>query len=670
MICRALIAALIVATSSVTYAQVGVVSGIKSGLAIAREALRDGLWEVARLHARIDGSQEAKMLILESYALEGKWEEISKSLNSWGKVAEGDAFSYYRAMLDGDYDRALVCLKKSSASSDASEAKMLEADVRVKKGEMNKARDLWREVVSSTNSGTRAFVIAAANLGEVEYLRQAQQKAPTSSLRLLVSVRLGAALLDDPTTVADGERIVRAVVKSSPDTPGAKEAYFKLGRIKTNAGEWKDALQVWAEMMEIWPDSVRSVELHQCQGEAFFKLGKLEDALASFTTAVKFSKDDASSLASALLRQGDVLSELGRRDEAMKCYRKVLSDCPNTDVAEKLRRVVEIMELEEKGRVHFREYRFAEAQKAFASVAKADPRRKSRMDYFDILCLYGLGRDDAALEKARALSANCPVERVKADAMLWLAKFMFNRGEWKEASALFISYSSSTGACSSVADALGWAAKAAFADGDYAQAIKITTQIVEKYHSSPAVPGALIVQGESLIELARYAEALLVLERVANDEKASQADRVHARLLLADSLFALGADNPQRYSAALNAYKELRFGGLLDPSGMITVSFRIGRALEKLKRYDEAVDEYYSHVVLAYCGGRANGEVFDDSAKAAFSRAAFRLADDFESRGREFQAMNVLRLVSTSDVPAAEEATRRLERISKKGRFL
>ena len=86
--------------------------------------------------------------------------------------------------------------------------------------------------------------------------------------------------------------------------------------------------------------------------------------------------------------------------------------------------------------------------------------------------------------------------------------------------------------------------------------------------------------------------------------------------------------------------------------------------------YDEAVEQYYAQVVVPYRDGRAKGESFDDDARAAFSRAAFRLADEFESRGREEQAVGVLWLVAASDVPAAEEAARRLERISRKGRFL
>ena len=68
--------------------------------------------------------------------------------------------------------------------------------------------------------------------------------------------------------------------------------------------------------------------------------------------------------------------------------------------------------------------------------------------------------------------------------------------------------------------------------------------------------------------------------------------------------------------------------------------------------------------------GRLRGERYDDEARAAFSRAAFRLVDEFESRGNEFQTVRVLELVAESDVPAASAAAKRIERISKKGRFL
>ena len=654
----------------VAFAAVAMSAAAVDDLSVARQALRDGLWEVARAHAGTGESEEAKLIVLESYANEGRWQDVEKLLSMWGDSLKSPGFGYYRAMVAGDWAQAVKLLKDGGSAAGAEEAMMLEADALSRMGDRIRAERLWRTVVASTNAGARALVVAAANLNDPAALRRALDAAPTAPLRTLASVRLGMALARDPKTAAEGEKIVRAVVRESPDAPDAQDAFIALGRAKAAAGQWKEAAAIWADAIEIWPSAALRADVQQSRGETFLRLGRSEDALAAFVRAEELSKNDPSARAVAILRQGDVLADLGRGAEAMARYRTVLSEYPRTEIAAKLKRAVEVMELESRGREYFREYRFAEAQKAFAAVAVADPRRKDRMEYFEVLCLYGQGDDDAARARAQDLAERCPDAAVKADAMLWLAKFSYNRGEWKEASSLFLSCAAMPSGSAAAAEALVWAARSLFADGDYKGAIAASTRLVEKHPDSPARAEALLVQGEALIELARYDEAVLVLERVAKSETARPADRARARLLKADALFALGADNPARYSAALEAYRAIAFDGALDAGGRISVAFRIGRTLEKLRRYDEAVEQYYSQVVVAYRDGRARGERFDDDARAAFSRAAFRLADEFESRGREEQAVGVLRLVATSDVPAAEEAARRLDRISSKGRFL
>ena len=650
------------------FAAVG--AGADDGLSVARQALRDGLWELDRAHARTNASEAAKLIVLESYADEGRWDEVKKALSSWGDGLKSPGFGYYRAMVAGEWDKAAQLLKASGSAAGVDEALMLEADALSRKGDRAKAERLWRAVVSSTNAGARALTVAAANLGDAAALRRALDTAPNSSLRALASVRLGMALAKDPATAEEGERIVRAVAKESPDAPDAEEAFLGLARAKAAAGQWKEAAEIWADAIEIWPAAALRADVQQGRGEAFLRLGRGEDALAAFARAEELSKNDPSARAVAVLRQGDVLADLGRGAEAMARYRTVLSEYPKTEIAAKLKRAVEVMELESRGRDYFRDYRFAEAQKAFAAVAAADPRRKDRMDYFEVLCLYGLGDDDAARAKAKDLADGCPDAAVKEDATLWLAKFTYNRGEWKDAANLFLSCAAMSSRPAAAAEALVWAARSLFADGDYKGAIDASTRMVAKYPDSPSRTDALLVQGEALIEQARYGEASLVLDRVAKAESARPADRARARLLRADALFALGADNPASYGTALEAYRAIAFDGALDASGRLAVAFRIGRTLEKLRRYDEAVEQYYAQVVVPYRDGRAKGESFDDDARAAFSRAAFRLADEFESRGREEQAVGVLRLVAASDVPAAEEAARRLERISRKGRFL
>ena len=648
-----------------------VLGATAGGLDVARQALRDGLWTVARAHAdKVSGdaaaTNAARLVVLESLVGEGLWDKVLPQLKAWGEPT-GDSFAYYRAAASGDYAGAVKLLRKSGDLQASAEARMLEADLLLKSGDRKGATAAWREVVAMTNVAERAFVTACANLMEAELLRKAYATAKALPLKHLAGLRLGMALLQNGKTAAEGTRLIRAIVKDSPDVEGARDAFLAIADADIAAARWQDAADVYREAIETWPDVVRRASVQDGIGWAQLKLGRREAALEAFRAAAKLADGD-DERATAIMKEGDVLSEMGRTEEAMACYRDVLKRFPKTAVAEKLQRIVRLREIETSGREAFRGYRFSDAQKAFAEVAAEDPVRKPMMDYFDVLCLYGQGLDEAAEKKAQELADGCPDAGTRASAVLWLAKFSYNRGEWKKARRLFDAYAATAGADS--AEALLWSARAALVENDCPAAIQTVTQLAERYPKSPLLSQALLVQGEALIEMARFDEAVLVFERVAIAEGIAADLRLKAQGLKADALFAMGADNPARYAAALEAYRAIRFGGELGASGQVVFSFKIARTLEKLKRMDEAVEQYYTQVVLAYRDGRLAGERYDDEARTAFSRAAFRLADEYEGRGQELQTIRVLELVSESDVPAAAEAARRLERISKKGRFL
>ena len=385
-----------------------------------------------------------------------------------------------------------------------------------------------------------------------------------------------------------------------------------------------------------------------------------------------------------MVNEGDLLQEMGRDEESMSCYRTVLEKYPNTSVASALKKIVDVRELEKKGRELYRQFKFAEAAGVFAEVAKADAMRKPMMDFFTIRCLYGEGRDDEACLQARKIVAECADASVRQKATVWLAKFLYNRREWSESIRLFVAFVDSKPDNEQAAEALKhtplqelfqaeallWAARAAFADNDFNRAIQLSTQVAERYPESKSKAGALLLQGEALIEQTRFDEAVLVFEKASTTETASSEDRTRAQMLKADALYALGADNPVRYAMALEIYRAMSFGGKLGVDEKIVVSFKIARVLEKLKRTNEAIDLYYSQVVLAYRDARLSGLRLSEAARTAFSRAALRLADEYESRGKDHQATRVLWLVMESDVPAADEAAKRIQRLSNKGKML
>jgi len=636
---------------------------------IARQALRDGLWEVARAHAARVDSDEARLVVLESLAGEGRWDEIGKHLGEW-KGAKGDGFDYYRAAVRDDRAAAMAILRRTESLEGLVQAQLYEAEALAKCGQAELAKKIWRDVAVNTNAGERARSVACANLRDVALLRAAYGGVKSAPLRRMLGFRLGVALLADNATYDEGAKLIRALVRESPDADGARAAFLALADAEVGRGEWKSASETYHKAIETWPDLVKDGSVQEGRGWAFAKLKMWDEALEAYRLAGELAKDDEAR-AVAILKEGDVLQALGQLPEATAKYKLVLEKYSATRAAKGLKDVVRYRELEASGREHYRNFRFDEAMKAFAAVAAADAARHDRMEFFVALCLYGQGRGDEASRRVQQLVKDGTDEETRLEAMRWLAKYLYNRREWKESGRLFAACADRLKDAPAAAEDLLWAARAACADGDFARTIALTSRLAERPSGENGIRERIfLLQGEALIELARFDEAILVLDRVVASDAAPSAERFRAQMLKSDALYAMGADNPARYEAALDAYRAIRFGGDLSPSERLVLSCKIARTLEKLRRTNEAIDEYYAEVVLAYREGRLKNVRFTDDARAAFSRAAFWLADEHENRGRDIQAVNILRLVAESDVPAAEEAARRIVRIETKGRIL
>ncbi len=670
-------------------------------LSVARSALRDGLWDIARAHASAVDGDDGRLMELESLASEGKWQDLLTAADGAG---EGDGVRYYRAAACyrlGDRTAARAELAKAAFADvrfvsaarrlealllmedgrtaealalfpervDEVGEKMLVAELRLRRGERKLAEGLWREVLAVSNVDERVAVAAAAQLDDAAALRRLFDGARFAESRLQAGLALGRLLVKSPATAAEGERIVRAAARTSPDASGMKPAFLALADAALGRQDFATATAVYADALEMWPDLAQNAVVQEGRGWALEGQGRLQEALEAFRQAVLLSTND-SERALAKVKIGDVLSRDGKLDAAMAEYRSVLADYPDTLAAARIADVIRIRELEAQGRTEFENYRFAEAQRHFAEVAEKDASRREKMAFYDVMCLYGQGRDADAEDKVRQLVATAADVQVRAEAALWLAKFSYNRGKWKESAALFADYARQSPKSAFAASARLWSARSFFAAGDFDMAIQSATALVEACPDAPEAEKALLVQGEALIELARFDEALLVLERASVSPTATAADRLDAQLLRADALLAMGADDPARYLEALEAFRALRLGETLSASGKIVVSYKLAKTLEKLKRFDEAAEEYYTQVLLAYRDGRTAGVRYDDEARAAFSRSAFRLAEEYESRGKMPQALSILELVANSDVPAAAEAVRRRDRLQRKGDFL
>ena len=549
-------------------------------------------------------------------------------------------------------------------------------------------------------------------------------------IRMRAGFLLGFSEMDDASTFTGGVARVRAILRTNPGDAISGLAARNLADRLLKAGDAVGAEDEYRRYLEIFPSAAMDPAVIERRAEALMKMGRNSEAAGAFSRAEQicekpedksrlaylqanaylaegnfadaafgfarsasyggpdadralYAQADAieragnsaraSELYSALaekggvwgekanLRQISVVARNGRLVEAIDGYTKVI-DAPGSLAA------ADVTEAYlGRGRACYRDYRFKEASADFGMVASRNPEMADGMRFLMALCLYGAGRDKEAKVAAMELMNSTKDEDLRADLMLWCAKYEFNQSEYKEAQEHFAAYASIRKDTPLAADALLWAARCASAQMEYPKAVELATQAANSASSDKILfLESLLVQGEALMELGRYAEAVQLLDRVAR-LSGDGAVAQKAAMLKADSLYAMGAGDMGRYEEAITVYRSLMESGSLLPDRRIETSFKIGRALEKLRRTKEAMDQYYRNVVLAYSEETSKGMLLGAPARTFFSRAAFSVADYHAAAGDVRAVRKMLERIVASDVPAAKEARRRLDEMNSRG---
>jgi TolA-binding protein len=264
-------------------------------------------------------------------------------------------------------------------------------------------------------------------------------------------------------------------------------------------------------------------------------------------------------------------------------------------------------------------------------VTENAPERRDEARFMMTLCLYGLGRDQEARAAAASFQLDFPESPRLSDMMLWLGKFDFNRGRYAEARRFFLDYAARWPTSRWADAALVWAARAAFAANDFTGTIELVTRMVRAHPQSVRLPEALLVQADALMELARYDEAVLLLDQVISQAAASEWARL-ALLRKGDGLFAMGAGNSTRYREALVAYRQMLAQNSQTPSVTLQLHFKVGRCLEKLKQIDDAIDQYYAEVIIRFLTSARAGPGLTSIAAAFLFAPVLRLRNFMNRR--------------------------------------
>ena len=563
-----------------------------------------------------------------------------------------------------------------------------------------------------------------------EMLTSLSKGSSRREIRIRAGYVQGFSEMDESATYTSGVTRVRALLRANPEDRMSELAAKSFADRLLKAGDAAGAEDEYRRCFEVFPSAAMDASLLERRGQALYMLdrhseaaglfaraeqlvenqddksrlaylqanaylseGKFVDAAAGFERSASYGGKDRNrslySQADALERSGDVAraSEIyeglsasddlwgqkanlrmvsivarnGRLGESIDRYTKIIESpgaLPPEDVTEAYLG---------RGRACYRDYRFKEASADFEIVASRNPLLADGMRFLMALCLYGAGRDVEARNAAAELMNSTKDEGLRADLVLWCAKYEFNHGEYRDAQLHFTEYASLRKGDASTADSLLWAARCASAQMEYTKAIEFATLAANSASSNKSLfIESLLVQGEAVMELGRYAEAAQIFDRVSN--LAGEGPLAQkSSMLKADALYAMGAGDAGRYEEAIAAYRMLLDDGSLSPDRRIETAFKIGRALEKLRRTKEAMDQYYRNVVLAYSEETVKGVFFGAPARTFFSRAAFSLADYHAAAGDTSTVRKMLERIIEADVPSAKEAKRRLDELIAKG---
>lgn len=444
---------------------------------------------------------------------------------------------------------------------------------------------------------------------------------------------------------------------------------LKRADVLLASGRYADAAAVYAEVKD--ESFLRRARFGRA--DALLRSGEKADALALYR---EISGEGGDLAVESGLRAASIASALGRYEEAVEIYTGILN-AHKEPFDEQMR----VRSLEGRGRSYYNSLRFREARADFDAVAKLRPARVAEMKFFNALCSFGEGRGDEAEKEVRELLSNTPDTPLRNDLSMWLAQYCALKRENKTAMAMFETCSTNRFAPPGRRiEALVRAARCATAAADYSAVLDFArraatnaTAVAAAKSATPETPWvaeAMVQQGEALMELGRADEAVLVFER-ASKIPAERTLLNRVAVQRADCLMAMGADDDRRYNQALDAYRAVLLEEDISASMRLETSFKIGRTLEKLRRGDEAMDQYFANVVVAYHdathpadGGRI--QYFDGSARAFLARAVFILADHYEGRGELDQAIRVLGHLENAALPSSDEARRRIARLKER----
>ena len=394
------------------------------------------------------------------------------------------------------------------------------------------------------------------------------------------------------------------------------------------------------------------------EADSLEQYGKVEEALQCFdsiasamTTGHKTPFSEKALYRAALLRER---KGGPGTDKAIENYSDLIPATSNAQLR--------CRALTGRGRCY---YRHKSLQRAIEDLAKAE---KGGYDFCDeatmyhVYALYGLGQDNRALELAKAFVERDSASPVRQTLAFWLAQYYYNAMDFKESSRCFAEFAEKWPDDTRAPLALLWSAKADLRQSENQSALDTLAMLGSKYGESEVMPEARYTQAKALCNLARFEEAVTLIDNSTTKFPESPFT-TRALILKGDAIFSLFGATKSVYSItnALSAYDIASGRADATAETRLECYYKKGRCLEKGGDAESVAKYYYDNVIEPFYN--LGGSDVTPKCVAFFEKAAFACARLYEQAGAPGTALSILRRMTEFGTPERAQAEREIARI-------
>ena len=400
-------------------------------------------------------------------------------------------------------------------------------------------------------------------------------------------------------------------------------------------------------------DFMSADSLERC-GRTDEALKRLDGIASTKTTGPKILFSDEALYRAALLheRQG---AGVGSTREAITRYARLAAETTND--------LLRCRALLGSGRCHYRNKSLEIAIRDLAKVEKGGYDFADEATMYHVYALYGLGRDTAAVNLAKSFVERESASPVRPTLAFWLAQYYYNAMDFKESARRFTEFAAKWPDDPRAPRALLWSAKADLRQSENQSALDTLAALGNGYGESEVMPEARYTQAKTLCNLARFEEAVTLIDN-ATTKFPESPFTTRALILKGDAIFSLYGTAKSVYSItnALSAYEIA--GGRADATAetRLECNYKSGRCLEKGGDAGTVAQYYYDNVIAPFYNLADNGDV-SPQCVSFYEKAVFASARLHEQAGTPRKALAALRRLVEYDTPERAQAEREIARI-------